>query len=477
MPFFKKKDSTPPITLFNTRSKEKETFKSITAGKVKMYTCGSTVYDYAHIGNLRAAIFPDIIRRVFEYAGYEVKSVLNITDFGHLADETDDLSEDKMSLAVKREGRELTMENMLSVAGEFMHAYQDDLRELNVKNFHAMPRASEHVRGMVAYIEELLHKDFAYTTSDGIYFDTAKFPHYGCLGGSSSTEHSRVGVLKEKHNPEDFALWKFNDSFGWDAPWGKGFPGWHIECVAMSTQYLGKTFDIHAGGIDLIPIHHNNEIAEAEAANNKPYAHYWMHNEFITIGGQKISKSLGNTITLKQLVDRGISPLAFRYWLLTGHYRQKMNFTWDAIEAAQTALTRAWRTFTELKGDGEPDTDFIQKFEDSLYDDFNTAEAVAVLWETLKDSTIADGVKKATILKMDTVLGVGFGRAALRLEKTKVAVLEGDEIPEKVQELIDEREAARNMKDFAKADNLREEIKKAGFEVHDSSNGPVINRI
>ena len=269
---------------------------------------------------------------------------------------------------------------------------------------------------------------------------------------------------------------------GWDAPWGKGFPGWHIECTAMSTQYLGKTFDIHTGGVDHISIHHNNEIAQAEAANSKPYANYWLHNEFITIDSTRIGKSEGNAITLKQLVNKNISPLAYRYWLLTGHYRQSVNFTWEAVEASQTAYQRALRTFNDLKPNkgsmsyrvSDVDNKYKKKFEDAIYDDFNTAEAVAVMWELMKDSSVGDKTKRATILNFDKVLGLGFGRAG---DSQKVSVVTESEIPEEANVLLLKREEARNNKDFEMADKLRSDIKNLGFEVLDTSDGSVLKKL
>lgn len=475
MPFFKKRPSAG-ITLFNSATKQKELFVPLRVGKVRMYTCGPTVYDYVHIGNLRSFVFSDIVRRVFEYAGYDVRQVINITDFGHLVDDADD-AEDKMTQALKREGKELTMENMFDVANIYIQAFKDDLREMNIQFPNVMPRASEHVQGMIAYVQALLDKGFAYTTSDGVYFETKHFPGYGVLGGLASSDHSRIAENKEKKDPKDFALWKFNDHLGWDAPWGKGFPGWHIECTAMSTRYLGKTFDIHTGGIDLKTTHHNNELAQAKGANNRPLTRYWLHHEFIDLENVKISKSLGNTVTLKQLVDEGISPLAYRYWLLTGHYRQKMNFTWDAVRASQTALHRAWRTCIELKGRGSVVAVYREEFEKALYDDFNTAEAVAVLWKLLKDDSISSGDKKTTILHMDTVLGIGFGTAVSRIEKLKLSVVEEKEIPNVIQELLNERERARTERNFAKADEIRREIDTHGYKVEDSPAGPVVKRI
>jgi len=489
---FSKKTSAVGITLFNSAAKEKETFVPLCAGKVKMYTCGPTVYDYVHIGNLRSFVFSDIVRRTFEYALYDVRQVINITDFGHLVDDADN-TEDKMVLALRREGREYTMEAMHDVATTYIKAFKNDLREMNVKAPHVMPRASEHVEGQIAYVQTLLDKGFAYGAPDGVYFNTEQFPRYGVLGGSASPEHSRIAARDGKKNTRDFALWKFSERLGWDAPWGKGFPGWHIECTAMSTRYLGKSFDIHTGGIDLKTTHHNNEIAQAESANNKPYARYWLHNEFIDVDNIKISKSLGNIITLTQLVDRGISPLAYRYWLLGGHYRQKMNFTWEAVGAAQTALHRAWRIFAELKtkkedidGNGTSGkktknnkkecASYMARFQNALYDDFNTPQAIAVLWELLKDESVATREKKEMILRMDEVLGVGFGSSASRIEKKKVSVVEALDIPEHIQRLASERDGARHAGDFPRADALRAEIEKHGYTIQDSPAGSVVNR-
>lgn len=469
--FFSKKPK-EGIYVFNTKGREKQLFEPVKTGEVRMYTCGPTVYDVAHIGNLRAALFPDIVRRVFEYAGYKVKSVINVTDFGHLAAD-DETSEDKMTIALRREDLPLTLENMKIVAEKFTQIFLSDMAALNAKPALAYPRASDHVAGMIAYIQMLLDKGYAYKTSDGIYFDTVKFPEYGCLGGSVSAEHSRIGVSEEKHDPRDFSLWK-NDDRGWDSPWQKGFPGWHIECVAMATRYLGKSFDIHAGGVDLIPIHHNNEIAEAEAANGKSYARYWLHNEFLTIDGHKVSKSLGNTVSLQQIRDRGIHPVALRYWFLTGHYRSLMNFTWEAVQGAHTALNRAQKMFADLKGTGVVSEAYKKKFDEVIFDDFNTPEAIATLWELLKDSSVEESVKRATVLTFDKVLGLGFGNTRSRMKSSKVSVEE--ELPEDIQELVKERETARAEKNYARADEIRAAAGAAGYTIEDGPEGPIVKK-
>lgn len=448
----------------------KEAFVPLRAGKVSLYSCGPTVYDYPHIGNARSFVFSDIVRRVFTYAGYDVKQVINITDFGHLVGDADD-TEDKMLIALKREGLEPSMENMFMVASKYIDAFREDIAALNIKSPHVMPRASEHVPGMIAYVEMLLHKDYAYQTSDGIYFDTGAWPAYGILGGSTSDEHSRIGVSGEKKSSRDFALWKFNAQAGWDAPWGRGFPGWHIECTAMSTRYLGKSFDIHTGGVDHIAVHHNNEIAQAEAANNKPYARFWLHNEFITADSRRIGKSEGNSITLKQLADRGIPALSYRYWLLTGHYRAPMNFTWDAVTGAHTARSRALRAFAELKGAGAIHTAYAERFKKALYDDLNTPEAIAVMWELIRDESVSQGEKRATLLDFDRVLAIGFSESVKKQEKTKLPVRSKGEIPDDVQRLAAERDAARKAGDFARADALRVAIHERGFIVEDTPDG------
>jgi len=465
------------IQLFNTAARKKEAFVPITHGAVKIYTCGPTVYDYATIGNFRSYVFADVLRRTLEYAGYRVTQVVNITDFGHLVSDADE-GEDKMIKGLKREGLPLTMEGMSQLATKFGDAFKEDMASLNIETPHAMPRATEHVRGMIAYVDVLLHKGFAYKTTDGVYFDTQKFPHYGSLGGAASADHSRIGVSDEKHDPRDFAIWKFTDdpNMGWDAPWGRGFPGWHIECTAMSTQYLGKSFDIHTGGIDHIAIHHNNEIAQAEAANNKPYARYWMHNEFITIDNARIGKSQGNQILLRQLRDRNVSPLAYRYWLLTGHYRSQMNFTWDAVEASQTALHRALRTFADLRGNGSVLQSYAKRFEDALYDDLDTPKAIAILWELIKDESVKQGDKRATILDFDRVLGIGFSFTELE-RRALIGSVETESIPKDIQELMQKREEARKNRDFHEADTIRDELKARGYAILDGADGPTLTRI
>lgn len=474
--FGKKKEDRAAVVLYNTLGREKQEFKPLTGRYVKMYTCGPTVYDYVTIGNLRSFIFPDIARRTLEYVGYEVKQIINITDVGHLVGDGD-AGEDKMSSGLKREGMEMNLENMKILSTKYMEAFIADLKDLNIQLPFTFPRASEHIPEQIAYIESLFAKGYAYTTSDGVYFDTGKFPKYGALGGTStSDDHARVAINKEKRHPQDFSLWKFDSKLGWETPWGKGFPGWHIECTAMAGKYLGKSFDIHTGGIDLAPIHHNNEIAQAEAASGKRYVSHWMHGAFITIEGKRIGKSEGNTIRLYQLKERGVNPLAYRYLVLMTHYRSPMNFTWEALEGAQTALYRALRIVADLHGEGKIIPEARERFERALKDDLNTPEALAVMWEVLKDDSIATGDKRETVLLFDKVLGLGFGSNAHRNEVEKLAVVSETELPKDVQALLHEREAARRAGDWGKADALRARIAEEGFDVYDTKTGSEVRR-
>jgi len=469
----------PPLFLYNTLTRQKERFEPLRKDYVRMYNCGPTVYDYAHIGNLRAYVFADILRRVLLLNGYKVMQVVNITDVGHLTSDADE-GDDKMTLALKREGKELTLEAMREVADKYTRVFVDDLHALNVKEPSVMPRASEHIHADIALIETLIQKEYAYRTSNGVYFDTSKIDGYGKLGGIDVTalkEGARVDVHAEKRNPTDFALWKRNDKMGWDSPWGKGFPGWHIECSAMAMEHLGKEIDIHTGGVDHIGTHHNNEIAQSEAATGKPFARYWLHHEHILIEGVKFSKSLQNTIKLRQLVDHGYSPLAFRYWLLTGHYRTPLNFSWTALEGAQKALMRLHRYFAEnlldSKG-GRADTTRKLAFMRALNDDLDTPKAIALLWELVKDKRVSDSTKRATLLSFDKVLALGLTELAKR-DATAVQIFVKEmplaDLPEDVRALVEERAQAREQKDWARADELRNTLTKKGYTIEDTSDG------
>lgn len=466
----------PKLRLHNTMSGKLEEFQPL-GNTVKMYNCGPTVYDRAQIGNLRPFILADTIRRTLEAWGYKVDQVINITDVGHLTSDADE-GEDKLEASAKRKGQ-----SAQEIAQEVTQWFFDDLDLLGVdRKKIQFPRATEYVDEQIALVKSLEQKGYAYRISDGVYFDTAKFPGYGKLGGVDRAvlqAGARVEENTEKKNPHDFALWKLSKpgegrQQEWDSPWGTGFPGWHIECTAMIFKLLGKQIDIHTGGEDLASIHHNNEIAQAEALTAKQFVRYWMHNAFITIEGKKISKSLGNTIYLYQIADKGLSPRALRYLYLTAHYRAPMNFTWQAIEAADTALLRLNRLFLELPPSGlPPEEAFAKDFYAALANDLDTPLAIARLWEVVRDPNISPAVKRASMAVADKALGLGLAepRTSIKLE-----VIPLTELPEEVVELVDEREQARLAKDFGVADDLRAKIEKLGYTVKDSPQGPKVSK-
>jgi cysteinyl-tRNA synthetase len=479
------KDAKPPLLLYSTLSRTKERFTPLKKDYVRMYNCGPTAYDYVHVGNLRSYVFADTLRRVLLLNGFKVMQVVNITDVGHLTSDADD-GDDKMTVALKRENKPLTLEAMREVAEFYANAFVADLELLNIRRPSVMPRASDHVAGDIALIQTLMQKEYAYRTSDGVYFDTARFEGYGKLGGidvSAQKEGARVEANLEKRSPSDFALWKRNDTLGWDSPWGRGFPGWHIECSAMAMEYLGKEIDIHTGGIDHIGTHHNNEIAQSEAATGKPFARIWMHHAHIMIEGTRFAKSLKNTITLHQLIEHGYNPLAYRYWLLTGHYRTPMNFSFTALEASATALKRLYRTFAEELSrvrTGKKDPAYVESFLLAVNNDLDTAKALALTWEVAKDTTLSKGAKRATLLHFDKVLGLGLTELSKNHETAQslaVASVAADDLPANVRELVKEREEARSAKNWGHADELRKELSTLGYSVEDSSTGPKVTRV
>jgi len=460
------------LKLYNTLSREKEIFKPLKPGDVGMYNCGPTVYYFAHLGNLRAYIFADILRRVLVYNKYSVKQVINITDLGHLSSDEDE-GEDKMTKGLRREGKPITMEAMKELAQFYTARFLEDLDSLNIKHPDVLPKASEHIREQIELIKELEKKGFTYKTSDGVYFDTAKKEDYGELSGidiESLKEESRIKKNPEKKSPADFALWKFNDDLGFDTPWGKGFPGWHIECSAMAMKYLGKHFDIHTGGIDHIPVHHTNEIAQSEAATGERFVNYWLHSGFLNTEGAKMAKSEGNFITLKTLVEKGLSPLSYRYLVLSAHYRSPLTFSWESLEGAQTALNKIYKHFLQLveikpQQVGEVDEKYREKFLAYTNDDLDTPKALALLWELVKDDSVSPSNKKATLLDFDKVLGLGFAEQKL------------EEIPEEILRLVEEREEARKQEDWQKSDEIRTKITSLGYEIKDTDEGANITKI
>lgn len=473
-----------PVHLYNTLTKTKDAFTPLRAHEVRMYNCGPTVYDFQHIGNLAYAVFVNILRRTLEYNNFKVQQVMNITDFGHLTSDADE-GEDKMSVGLQREGFEPTLENMRELAEKYTASYLEDIEKLGLDtDVIEFPRASDYVEAQIAFIKTLEEKGYTYTISDGVYFDTSRFPRYGELGGQSETqqeEGARVEGNPEKRDAKDFALWKYSDGLGWESPWGTGFPGWHIECSAMAYRTLGRQIDIHTGGIEHIGVHHNNEIAQSEAVTGKvPFSQFWLHRGHIQIEGRKISKSLGNTVYLRQIIDRGFSPLSYRYWLLTAHYRTPANFTWEALEGAHTALKKLHRYFVdELQATGgSVHGEYQERFHDYINDDLDTPKAVALLWELVKDDSVSPEDKRATLLNFDTVLGLGLNESnntlteLLRGGGQKIAV---SDIPADVQALVDEREQARAEKDFPRSDTLREQIKEAGYTIEDTDDGPTLS--
>lgn len=441
------------IRLFNTLSRSVEVLKPLHGNEVTMYSCGPTVYDYAHVGNLRAILISDILHRTIEYAGYSIKHVMNITDI-----------DDKTIKRSHDEGLSLS-----ELTNKYESLFLADLRYLNVKVPERLPHATKHIGGMIALVEKLLRKEFAYITDDGVYFDITKSVDYGALAEldlSANTESRIANDEYDKKNARDFALWKFEstDDYGnaYDASFGRGRPGWHIECSAMAMSELGETIDIHTGGVDLVFPHHTNEIAQSEAVTGKPFVKYWLHNEFVMIDGQKMSKSLGNITTLKTIIDRGISSIAFRYWVLGTHYRAKANFTWEGLLGAQTALGRLEDHLGEEIG--AVHNDYQKRFTEFVTNDLDTPQALALAWEVAKDPTLSPADKTATLLDFDHVLGLG-----LKIKQKEV-------IPENIKVLVHAREQARKEKNWADSDRIRDEINTLGYDVLDTEKGQEIRR-
>lgn len=454
------------LRVFNTLSRKKEEFKSIKPNFVSMYSCGPTVYKYAHIGNLRAYVFMDELRRVLEYDGYRVKSVMNITDVGHLVSDGDD-GEDKMQKSADETGK-----SPLEIATFYTEQFMKDIDALHIKRPTICPKATDNIAEMIKVVQALLEKGYAYETEDGIYFSVEKFPEYGKLSGISLADQkhgARVEINSFKRHPVDFALWKKaapNHLQQWQSPWGMGFPGWHIECTAMSEKYLGETFDIHTGGVDHIPIHHENEIAQAECWLGHQAVNYWMHSEFMLIDGGKMSKSLGNTYTVTDLVQKGYSPNVFRYFCLNVQYRQKINFTWAAMDAAKAAYGKLCSQLvahknSPAKTDPAVLAEFKTKFEEAINDDLNVPLAIGVLWTLLKQPKSRDVY--ALALEFDKVFALDFDK--VKEEKTEIV------LPEEIVALAEQRKIARQNKNWAESDRLREEIAAKGYVIKDTANG------
>jgi len=452
------------LTLYSSLTRKEETLNKKKGSKVGLYSCGPTVYHYAHIGNMRSFVFADLLGRTLRYAGYDVRHVMNITDVGHLTETT---GEDKIERQAKQESKSAE-----EIAAFYTEAFVKDLLALNVDTRHiTFPRASSHIEEQIALIKRLHEKGFAYQTSDGVYFDTAKDLKYGALAHLNKEElfaGSRVERNEEKRSPADFALWKFSPPGEarlqeWESPWGVGFPGWHIECSAMAMKYLGEHFDIHTGGNDLIFPHHTNEIAQSENATGDTFVDIWMHSGFVNISGEKMAKSEGNFLTLGDVEKQGFSPLAYRYFLLSAHYRKPIEWSEEAMTGAQNALEKLHARFLDLgEKEGHTDKTLAEKFRAALAADLNTPAALAIVWETL-ESTHSHADKRATLLDFDQVLGLGLGLL-------KVAV-----IPHEIEALAQEREMARKGGNFSRADTLRQVIEEKGYTVKDTSHGPKIS--
>jgi len=453
------------LKLYNTFSRKKENFKSLKKGQVGMYSCGPTVYWYQHIGNLRSYIFSDILKRVLIYDGFKVKHVMNVTDVGHLTSDADE-GEDKIEKAAKKEGKKAK-----EITEFYLKIFKEDLEKLNILDPDFWPKATDHIKEQIDLVRILEKKGFTYKTSDGIYFDTCKVKNYGKLAklNKEGLEGGKRISLGEKKNKTDFALWKFsgeNDKRQqeWKSPWGVGFPGWHVECSAMSSKYLGEQFDIHTGGEDHIPVHHTNEIAQSESTFGKiPWVKYWIHGSFLKFFGEKMSKSKGKIARLSELEDLGYNPLDFRYFILTAHYRKQLNFSKESLNNSKNSRLRLENIISEIKNDGKINKKYLGEFEKAIDNDLDMPKALSILWKLIRDSK-AEG-KINTIKKMDKV----FGLDLLKVEKVK--------IDSDIMKLVKDREKARAEKKWDKADELREKIKHKGYKVDDTSEGSKVMKI
>ena len=458
------------LKVYNTLTRRKEEFVPLNDKVVTMYSCGPTVYSYAQIGNMRAYLFMDSVRRTLKYNGYKLKGVMNITDVGHLLSDGDD-GEDKMEKASREQQK-----SVYEIAAIYTDAFMKDLAKLNIGKPEIIAKATDHINDMIKYVEALVEKGYGYETSDGIYFDISKFREYGKLSGldlEGQRAGARVDVNDEKRNPADFALWKKAPKehiMQWESPWGMGYPGWHIECSAMSRKYLGDTFDIHTGGVDHIPVHHENEIAQSEALVGHKTVDYWMHVEFMQVDGGKMSKSLKNTYTVSELEQKGYSAMAFRYFCLNTHYRKKLNFTFEGMDAAKTAYNRLLAAVHSHKGGKSFDEEAVKKYDElfteAINDDINIPLGLGVLWNMLKEKPSQAIYDLA--MKFDKVLGL-----ALDTESAPEKV----EAPEEVIKLAELRLKARKDKDWAQSDVLREQISKLGYQIIDKKDGYDIKKI
>ena len=460
------------LALYNTRTRRKERFEPIEPGHARIYSCGPTVYAPQHIGNLRSVLTADLLRRALLAEGLRVTHVVNITDVGHLTDDAD-AGEDKMERAAARAGR-----TAAEIAARYTAQWLEDRRRVGCLEADAYPRATEHIPQQIELALVLERKGYTYRIEDGIYFDTSKFPRYAefaRLDLAGQEARARIGDVAGKRHPADFALWKFappgvKRQQEWDSPWGRGFPGWHLECSAMSVQYLGTTFDLHTGGVDHIAVHHTNEIAQSECAFDvHPWVRFWIHNEFLELGGEKMAKSTGNLLVLQDLVDRGFEPLAYRIFFLQAHYRQQQTFGFDALEAAAIGYRRLLAAAVEVReAAGAPDAgalaEYGGRFREAIRDDLNAPRALAVAFEVARAAELGAATRRALLLDFDRVLGLG-----LASELPRGSVAESDP---RIDGLLAEREAARRRRDFAAADRIRDGLAAEGIVIEDTPQGP-----
>lgn len=449
------------LNLYNTLHKKIEKFEPIDSKEVRLYTCGPTVYHYAHIGNLRTFIFEDILKRALYLNGFHIKHVMNITDVGHLTSDADS-GDDKIEKKAKQDKK-----TVWEVADFYTEIFKKNLNDLNILSPDIWCKATDHIDEQIELIKRIEKNGYTYKTSDGIYFDTVKFKDYGALA-NLDIKGLQAGIrieMKEKKNPTDFALWKFSPKnekrqMEWASPWGIGFPGWHIECSAMAMKYLGETFDIHCGGVDHINVHHSNEIAQAEAATGKKFVNYWLHGEFLLINDNRMGKSQGNFITLDDLMAKKFNPLAFRYFCLTAHYHSKLNFSEAALQSAQNSLNNLYKTIYNFDDPTDVDTQYLEKFLHVVNDNLNMPQALAIMWDLLK-SDMESSKKAATLFEFDKILGLHLAETFNNDEEEKA------EIPEEVLELAEQRLRARCEKDWQLSDELRKKINELGYQIDD----------
>lgn len=456
------------IYLYNTLTRTKDLFKPLDEKEVRMYSCGPTVYKDATIGNMRTNIFQDVLRRILKYNGYKIKHVMNITDVGHLVSDGDE-GEDKMIKSAREEHK-----TPLEIAEHYTKLFFDDLKALNIETPEIICKATDYIPEMLEYVKELVEKGYAYETSTAIYFDISKLDKYPVLSNLNIEEQkagARVEVDKEKKNPYDFALWikaPENHLMKWDSPWGPSYPGWHIECSAMSRKHLGEQFDIHTGGIDLVPTHHENEIAQSKGVCGKIPANYWIHGEYLLIDGGKMSKSLGNVYLLKDIEEKGYDPLVYRLLCYTCSYRNKLNFTWEGIESTSKSLARLRNGYQQNKAgkdalneEDRKELDRLEtEFHKAINDDMNMPLAMSYVWEVIKYNKKSPEIANL-LLKFDTVLGIKIDKE----EKNEI------KIPEEVLELVEKRKKARQEKNWTESDRLRDEIQNLGYSVKDTKDG------